>query len=454
MSRILLVDDEFEILEILETLILSEINCEIVKSVSGNKAIEELKKDQKFDLILSDYNMTDGNGADLFNYNVQNSNLPFIFISGGYLEDYDDVQNFYEVNSQNFYIHKPVNFEVLLERIELSLGSGVKNRISKVKEDNSEQKYSSLMYSFVKNYDITKYEVFLKLNDEKFVKIKNAGDSNKEELERYEDKVKNIYYMKTPDFCNFLEIVMKDHIKNVVESPAKISTVEILGSSLEIMHESLTHLGMTESQIKLVNSTVEKSLDILKKESVLKDRVELFLKSKGYYVSHSLTAAHLCYLIATKMEIADEKNLKKFVMAAILHDITLADSDLCQVYDISSELYESLDLADKDKVLNHATECSTVLDKVDSIPVDVITLVKEHHEWPNSGGFPLQKSSSSLFKLSTVFIASLHFADHIFHRGSSLDSLLEFLNHLREVGFNEKQTESAFEAVKKIVRLV
>ncbi len=454
MNKILLVDDEAEILEILETLITSEINCEIVKSASGNKAIAELKKDQEFDLILSDYNMADGNGADLFNFNVKNKNLPFVFISGGYLEDYDDVENFYEANDLNYYIHKPVNFEELTQRIEMVLGSSAHQMINEksLDEAKTQNEYSSLSYNFIKNFDLTNYEIYLKLNELKYVRVKNLGDSSKEELERYDNKVNNIFYMKREDFCNFLNMAMSKHINDIVESPAKVSTIDILGNSLELMHESLNHLGMTQGQIELVNQSVSKSLDILLGEPELKSKIEIFLKSKGYFVSHSLTAAHLCYLISTKLELADENTLRKFTMASILHDITLADSQLCQVYDINSDLFESLTKEQKTKVLNHAGECSETLESLDSIPIDVVTLVKEHHEWPNSAGFPLHKSKTTLFKLSNVFIASLHLADHLFHRGSSVDSLYEFLSHLREVGFDEKESKSVYNALKEIVK--
>ncbi len=64
--KILIVDDERDILEILGEEF-KYYGHEIEVAVSGNEAIEKLKLSQ-FDVIVSDYRMPDGNGMTLLNF--------------------------------------------------------------------------------------------------------------------------------------------------------------------------------------------------------------------------------------------------------------------------------------------------------------------------------------------------------------------------------------------------
>lgn len=69
MIDILLIDDEPELLEItFEQLLLNFENINISRANSGNEGINLLMKGQKFDLIISDYKMYNGNGIDLLKY--------------------------------------------------------------------------------------------------------------------------------------------------------------------------------------------------------------------------------------------------------------------------------------------------------------------------------------------------------------------------------------------------
>jgi len=69
--RILVVDDAEEVRELLSTLLptkLKRFSVSIVEIHSGNSAITLLKNGEKFDFVVSDYFMDDGNGADLLLY--------------------------------------------------------------------------------------------------------------------------------------------------------------------------------------------------------------------------------------------------------------------------------------------------------------------------------------------------------------------------------------------------
>jgi response regulator RpfG family c-di-GMP phosphodiesterase len=442
--KILIVDDEVEIIDILSTLIESEITCDILRAESGQQAVSLLQANKDIDLILSDYNMPDGNGALVFDHNRNNGNIPFIFVSGGYLEDYEDVHNFYETNERNAYIHKPIDFEELITLVNKAIvpGDDVKNSAD----------YCHVHLNLLYKFDCTKQEIFLKLNEQKYIKLKNSDDPSMEEIEKYSSKGNEEFYMKRSEFFAYMDDVLTNHNRKLLTTPATISNIDICGDSLEIMQDSLIQLGLTPDQLLLINTTIETCIDILESEKSLKEHLQVFLKGRGYFISHSLTAGHICYLLANKLGMGQDSIVNKLLYASVLHDVLLQDSDLCKIYDLESEDFKSLTSANKKLVKSHAAECAKLLETSDKIPGDVLTIIREHHELPNGEGFPRGIGESSIFGLSLIFIASLHIADHLFHYGHSEDSLNALLDKLNSLGFSQGHSEKIYKEFEEIVK--
>lgn len=442
--KILIIDDEIEIIEILSTLIESEVECEILKAESGKEAVSILDKHNDIDLILSDYNMPEGNGALVFEHNKKKGNIPFIFVSGGYLEDYNDVQNFYEANDKNAYIHKPIDFEELIKQVDQALGPK--------DDERNNSGYSHIHLGLLSKYSYVSEEIFLKISDDKFIKIKNSGDSSTEEIKKYVDKGNLKFYMNKTDFVGFMERAISEQSRKLLTSPAEVSEVEICGETLEILQDSLIQLGLTTDQLLLINTTIETCLDILGSEPALKEQLKVFLKGKGYFVSHSLTAAHICFLLANKLGMGQDSIVNKLLYSALLHDITLPESELCQIYDIEDPVFLGLDLNSRKRIKSHAADCVAILESSDKIPGDVLTIIKEHHELPNGMGFPRGSTETNIFGLSLIFIAALRMADHIFHHGHGPKSLDMLLCKLTDQGFQQGHCEKIYNEIEKIVK--
>lgn len=79
MLRILYVDDDPQYRWMVSESIKKNIGLEIELASSGNLAIEKLKQGLRYSVIISDYSMRDGNGADLYKYLIE-SNMLCLFI--------------------------------------------------------------------------------------------------------------------------------------------------------------------------------------------------------------------------------------------------------------------------------------------------------------------------------------------------------------------------------------
>lgn len=116
--KILIAEDEEILLELFEMLISGEFDCEITTATNGNEAMELLKNESGFQLILSDYKMPKASGGDLYQFNSTRHNLPFFLFSGGDLQDYAEFSGFQKTNPNNRFFNKPFNEKMLIAEIK------------------------------------------------------------------------------------------------------------------------------------------------------------------------------------------------------------------------------------------------------------------------------------------------------------------------------------------------
>ncbi len=81
--RILLVDDDKEIRFALANVFQAKHKFIVVEAGSGSEAITTISTQEKFALIISDYQMDNGNGQVIVDFlKSQQVDVPFIFFSG------------------------------------------------------------------------------------------------------------------------------------------------------------------------------------------------------------------------------------------------------------------------------------------------------------------------------------------------------------------------------------
>ncbi|MCK5884836.1 MAG: response regulator [Bacteriovoracaceae bacterium] len=118
MAKILIVDDEQDIREILSMMIegVSEGVCvhDIIYAESGNKAIAQLKSDKSISIVFCDYRMQDGNGGDVYTHiHNEGNKLPYIMISTDRPEDHEELSKFRDHHPMNSYLSKPFDIDCL-----------------------------------------------------------------------------------------------------------------------------------------------------------------------------------------------------------------------------------------------------------------------------------------------------------------------------------------------------
>tara|TARA_B100000029_G_scaffold185752_1_gene183191 strand:+ start:685 stop:1779 length:1095 start_codon:yes stop_codon:yes gene_type:complete len=120
--KFLIVDDVSEAQEVMEDFINENYEIEIVKVNKISDAQIALLNDPNIVLIISDYNMPKSkenlDGGDLYIFNKNHKDLPFLLFSAEKIEDHDKLKNFYNENTHNHSIGKPFDKHVTKECID------------------------------------------------------------------------------------------------------------------------------------------------------------------------------------------------------------------------------------------------------------------------------------------------------------------------------------------------
>ena len=156
--NILVVDDQADICEIISFVINHELKANIVTAVSGNKAIDILKK-QNFDMVICDYSMPDGNGLVVHDYIKHSSpETKFIFCS----DESDDILN--QADNVFFHIRKPNVFDYIKE---------LKQKLENLQEIEYlvGNLYTEISLKLAKTLSPLPFDLYLKLSGDNFVKF-------------------------------------------------------------------------------------------------------------------------------------------------------------------------------------------------------------------------------------------------------------------------------------------
>ena len=92
--KILLVDDDTSILEVLTANLEAKFGLFVIRAQSGKAGQKVLTENPDIEYVISDYNMPDGNGGALFQFTkALNPNIPFLLCTSQKLQDCPEFVN-------------------------------------------------------------------------------------------------------------------------------------------------------------------------------------------------------------------------------------------------------------------------------------------------------------------------------------------------------------------------
>ena len=399
--KILVVEDENEIRELIVMMLESNFQVTAEEAGSGNEAIEILKKDPSFLCVISDFNMEDGTGGDVFEYlQAQPQPIPFILCSGRKIGDFP------------VFNKKPPYAVVEKPHIFPALETVVANLIESKNVPKTVPEYCRIRTSTILSFGLLDSDLYIKLNDNKFIRVMREGDMfDSNDYTRFNSKNLTFLFLKTTDAKRVLERMTGDLMKltqaKTAETPDQSAYIDLSTASLEAITEFNRVLGFDPKVQALTKETVKLALKTIQRNTELAQLfAQLTLNQKKHLASHSITLAHLSCGIASLMGWVSELTFYKLTTASLMHDLPLQSNRLSAIH-TKKELMEQQPPLTGEEIIRferHPESSAYLVNQMTDIPSDVDTIVRQHHERPDGSGFPNGLEFSQIHPLAAVLI--------------------------------------------------
>lgn len=384
--------------------------------------VEELESEEKALSFLKNLNSTPS--MIVYDY-TSNSFLLEDFV--GYLKEHAKhvriVVLVSEVRTEGRELLKEIQQVTLMN--ESALPNGLVDEAIKTFEGTpfvNESPYCRIDINFLGILDGINKNLYIKLGQEKYVKLFNADDNtNMLDLNKYKGKGINYLYLNREtalwvisQIQHQIDIFLKSNnfrfiLRGASDTPEKRFEQKILRINDEV-HVDKDFKETIELAIDKIRSLVEKSPQVeefLKQMKKKQDQYALFTQKLN------LTSIMSCTL-AKQLDWISKATLDKLVYASVLCDITLAvKPELINMSCIEDfeKIKDTLSEDDKKIFLSHPKDAAFLIKKYFTMaPPDTDSLVFQHHEQPDGSGFPLGLRAEKISPLSALFIVSNDFS--------------------------------------------
>lgn len=448
--KILIVDDQEEIRDIIMMSIESEFDCQFVEAENAEAAKELIQQESSpFSLITCDFNMPGGNGSVLYSYLKEISNpSPFIHISTEPIEDHDAYNNFFDDHPGNQVLPKPFMIEQLQQIVSDSLS---KSNVEVAQVTSKLHGYHRINIKKFLDYMDQPVDLFISLTDEKYIKIYDREDDFDESiLSKYLSRGVNLVYLTDGDYKIFMNSSLRKLAAELSnEQTSNEEKIQLQSRSIQQIRSCILSLGVSQQTIDLTDKVSTSVLQVIKADKNISKQLKKFVKNQGYVFEHSNLINYLSSAIAKELRL-DEKNITKLVRASIFCDMTI-DDRLAQYQSIEDEKFQSLPSEDRKKIKSHIKEATQILEMSKGFITDEKNIIETHHEKPNGMGFPKKLDHTNLQPLCCIFILAHDFS----HKILKCDDIenVDSLSLLQELGEHYKMGNfsKAYAALEKIL---
>ncbi len=330
---------------------------------------QQLYETTAIDAVLADIATPGMKGVELTRVFKKIKQVPIILMTQ--ISDLNETLQAYEAGVDGF-VAKPVHKEELLEVVSACLGLETACEGANFKDSD----FCRInVHDFVVGTQI-KYDVYIKLTGQKYVKIAHRGeDLSAERVDTYKARDVQYLYMLKSDFKKYVGHVMERHAARFasLDGAARTNLVKHTGEVImqQLFVDDLTEETYAGAKAYVENavSTITQDMDAFKLIAVLNNHAD-------FIYAHSVAVSFYGTLLAKQVQWTSPPNLFKVAMGGLLHDIGKKEIDRAILLKPRVEL-----TAEEARLLDsHTLHGRDILCQLPGIPTDIIQIVLQHHE--------------------------------------------------------------------------
>ncbi len=277
---------------------------------------------------------------------------------------------------------------------------------------NSDSYFEVPMVDFIPNRKVL-FDVFIKINDKKFLKILHAGDSfAQDRITHYRENkgVSSLYFHKRDRrkyirFCNLLaNRLIKKHASDKTQVKGKVlkivaqnfvDEVDLTGVKPQILEQG-------KELCNNIFNMIQSDKQLFKVVSNLND-------FDPTSFSHSYMVCLFTSMIVNQFKWKTPQSLETAGIAALLHDIGKTKLPATILEKNPREMNEE-ELAEYKK---HPIYSTQLLEENRLITTSIKQVIRQHHEYSDGSGFPDGLRDDKLLTISKIISLANFFTDYI-----------------------------------------
>lgn len=439
--KVLHIEDKPLAQDLIGMIIDLELGLDHYPCCSSLEAIDILKKDRSYDLIVMGYPFS-GPLEELISFlNTEGFQIPILFTC--------DDKDLSEVNKLMAY--HPWSTRASYQQPSQII-KGCIQKLLRIKEraERRLEKYCKISIRLFKNVKSIPYDLYVKINDDKFVKIySRSGDLEAVNLSRYEEKGVNSLWIQSYDYAELSKLLFQNLQKGFsLEKAEEGSLVAMASFAQSSVLQCIGQMGLSESSLELTNQNIEIIMEICKKDPDVYSLLSKFSGSQDYLSDHCLMIACVANAISEQLEeLRGGQTFLKLTCAALFHDIMVKDSEMAQLRTIDEENLSFFDRTSIEKYKGHPMQAVDFVSKIQNLPPDLEVIIRTHHERPNGNGFPRGLDYKKISLICAVFNVAEEIVDNIFHSGLDRYNIIDILEEM-DAEFSKGNFKKVMEVVK------
>jgi response regulator RpfG family c-di-GMP phosphodiesterase len=316
---------------------------------------------------------------------------------------------------------KPFEMDDLLGKIEgsQSLGQLVKNLkkregLSEEEEvETNDELFTSISIQDFYPNKVVLFDVFVKIGNNRYVKILHAGDSfSPDRIKKYreEKNVKELFFhsrdrKKYIRFCNHL--AAKFISRNVAGS-AKIK-VGILKTSAEKFLEEINTEGIKPQTLEQGKDICANMYDMIESDEGLFKLFRDFQEFDPQAFTHAYLVSLFASMIVKQFEWESKATTETVAMAALFHDI----GKMTLPPEVLALRPEEMTKEQLSAYQKHPELGAEIVGDNKLITNSIKQVILQHHEFSDGSGFPGGLKDPKLLTLSKIVILADYFAHYV-----------------------------------------
>ncbi len=254
-------------------------------------------------------------------------------------------------------------------------------------------------------------DIFLKLSEEKYIKVLTRNDDMAlhEIVKKYKAKSGENFYVLSNDYGGFQKVLFMDLFLSQKQDSHNLTTALKISDSVLTLS---SNLGISEFVIESLQENIDSLFEDSAKQKGMRELLLLFMNSNESLIGkHCHLTAIFCQLIATKVTWANKQMRKNLSLASMLHDLELFDSPNPQIeFKYPSELALNNQSKPGQDHSFHTNSLVSKLQKNDQVPIDIVSIITHHHEGLGEKGLSHHRQANQLSPLCCLFITAHTYA--------------------------------------------